>query len=93
VNLINNLNVVPRLRILGAISPLFHTPGGWSFGTGTLKWIQVDVQPILLGTVVIVDVANLGNVGSVICRYKAIRSSTPHLLPQPDLFFTNAKEQ
>jgi hypothetical protein len=65
VNLNKNLNIVPKLRILAAISPHLHTPVGWSFSRGNVKWIQVDAQPILLGTVFTVDVANIGNVRTV----------------------------
>ena len=64
MNLTNNLSFVPKLRFLGAISPRYQTPVGWSFSRGAMKWIQVDVLPILLGTVVIVDVVNIGNVGT-----------------------------
>jgi len=58
-----------------------------------MKWIQVDVQPILLGSVFIVDVANTGKVRSVSCSHTADQTASPHLLPQTDLFFRNAKEQ
>jgi len=68
-------------------------PVVWSFIRGTVKWIQVDIQRIPLGTVVNVDVVNIGNVRSVSCIYKAVRTASPHLLLQSDLFFRNAKEQ
>jgi len=46
------------------------------------------------GYCVIVDVVNIGNVRTVSPgATQPSKLRLPHLLPQPDLFFTNAKEQ